>query len=201
MFSRVPVLIRTFYIGCVWRRKTKDKTIYLTFDDGPVPEVTPVLLDLLDEYNWKATFFCVGENVQKYPDLYQDILRRGHHTGNHTFNHLKGFSYSIDEYVNNVYKASEYIDSKLFRPPYGKIKQRQKKELQKEYEIIMWDLLTQDYNKSRTPEIIMNKIRRLSRKGSIVLFHDSIKARNNMLATLPRAIEFWNEQGYTSGLL
>lgn len=190
-----------FYKGCTWRRKTKDKVIYLTFDDGPVPEVTPFLLDLLDEYNWKATFFCVGENVQKYPELYQDILARGHQVGNHTFNHMKGFRTGIEEYVNNVQKASEYIDSNLFRPPHGRMRRRQRRNLRENYEIIMWDILTRDYNKSLTPEHIMGKIRRLSRKGSIVLFHDSIKARNNMLATLPRAIEFWNEQGYTSGTL
>lgn len=201
MFTRVPFVLRMFYRGCTWRRKSKEKIIYLTFDDGPVPEVTPLVLDLLDEYNWKATFFCVGENVQKYPELYQEIIKRGHRTGNHTFNHLKGFSTGIQEYATNINKAAEYIDSNLFRPPYGRIRQRQKKHLRNEYEIIMWDLLTRDYNKSLTPETIMAKIRRLSRKGSIVLFHDSIKARNNMLATLPRAIEFWNEQGYKSGLL
>jgi len=198
---RVPKIIRLFYRGFTWRRKSKEKVIYLTFDDGPVPEVTPLVLDLLDEYGWKATFFCVGENVQKYPELYDDILKRGHRTGNHTFNHLKGFSTGIDEYVENVAKAAGYIDSNLLRPPYGKIKNRQKKKLRDDYEIIMWDLLTRDYSKSLTPEQIMHKIRRLSRKGSIVLFHDSIKARNNMLAVLPRAIEFWNEQGYHSELL
>ena len=201
MFTRVPILIRLLYRKCVWRRKTKEKIIYLTFDDGPTPEVTPLVLDLLDEYNWKATFFCVGENVQKHSELYQEILNRGHRVGNHTFNHLKGFSTGIEEYVTNVQKAAEHIDSNLLRPPYGKIKNRQKKRLHEKYEIVMWDLLTRDYNKSLTPEIIMNKIRRYSRKGSIVLFHDSAKARNNMLATLPRAIEFWNEEGYKSGLL
>lgn len=201
MISRVSGIVKLFYRDCIWRRKSKDKVIYLTFDDGPVPEVTPLVLDLLDEYNWKATFFCVGENVQKYPELYQEILKRGHRTGNHTFNHLKGFSTGTEEYVSNVNKASEYIDSNLLRPPYGKIRFRQKRNLRNKYDIIMWDLLTRDYNKSLTPEVIMNKIRRLSRKGSIVLFHDSIKARNNMLAVLPRAIEFWNEQGYKSGLL
>ncbi len=190
-----------FYRGCTWRRKTKEKVIYLTFDDGPIPETTPFLLDLLDEYNWKATFFCVGENVQKYPDLYREILARGHRTGNHTFNHMKGYRSGIEEYVENVRKASEYIDSNLFRPPHGRMRSRQRKNLREHYEIIMWDILTQDYNKSLTPEYILGKIRRLSRKGSIVVFHDSIKSRNNMLATLPRAIEFWNEQGFKSGLL
>jgi peptidoglycan/xylan/chitin deacetylase (PgdA/CDA1 family) len=195
-------IIRLFYRGFTWRKKTKEKIIYLTFDDGPTPELTPLILELLDEYGWKATFFCVGENVEKYPELYQEILNRGHRTGNHTFNHLNGFSTKTEEYVANVRKAAEYIDSNLFRPPYGKIKRRQKKQIKLDnYEIVMWDLFTRDYDKRQTPDAIFNKIKHLSRKGSIVLFHDSVKARNNVLAALPRAIEFWNEQGYRFGVL
>ena len=201
MFARVPFIIRMFFRGCTWRRKTREKVIYLTFDDGPVPETTPYLLDLLDEYGWKATFFCVGENVQRHPELYREILARGHRTGNHTFNYLRGTHCGIEEYVDNVYKAAEYIDSPLFRPPHGRMKARQRRKLREQYEIIMWDVLTQDYNKLLSPDYILGKIRRLSRNGSIVVYHDSAKARNNLLATLPRAIEFWNEQGFRSGLL
>lgn len=201
MLARVPLIFRIFMRGYVWRRKSTEKIIYLTFDDGPIPEVTPLVLDLLDEYGWKATFFCVGENVKKYPELYDEILKRGHKTGNHTYNHLKGYSTSIEKYAENVRKASEYIDSTLFRPPYGRIRHRQKKELQQEYEIIMWDVLTQDYDKSMTPDMIMNRIKRYSRKGSIVLFHDSLKSRNNVIAALPRAIELWNALGFKYGLL
>lgn len=201
MLVRLPLLLKMFIPGVTWRRKSAGKTIFLTFDDGPVPEVTPHVLDMLDEYGWKATFFCVGENVQKYPDLYQEIIRRGHRTGNHTHNHLKGFRVDVQKYVDNVHLASQYIESDLFRPPYGRIRPRQKRLLQADYEIIMWDLLTQDYDKMLTPEGIMQKIKHKTRKGSIVLFHDSIKARNNVMAVLPRAIEFWNQQGYTYGLL
>lgn len=197
----MPFIIRMFFRGCTWRRKTKEKVIYLTFDDGPVPETTPYLLDLLDEYGWKATFFCVGENVQRHPELYREILARGHRTGNHTFNHLRGTRCSTEEYVDNVHKASEYIDSPLFRPPHGRMKGNQRRRLREQYEIIMWDVLTQDYNKLLSPDYILGKIRRLSRNGSIVVYHDSVKARNNLLATLPRAIEFWNEQGFRCGLL
>ena len=197
----MPFIIRMFFRGCTWRRKTKEKVIYLTFDDGPVPETTPYLLDLLDEYGWKATFFCVGENVQRHPELYREILARGHRTGNHTFNHLRGTRCSTEEYVDNVRKAAEYIDSPLFRPPHGRMKGNQRRKLREQYEIIMWDVLTQDYNKLLSPDYILGKIRRLSRNGSIVVYHDSAKARNNLLATLPRAIEFWNEQGFRSGLL
>ena len=190
-----------FFRGCTWRRKTKEKVIYLTFDDGPVPETTPYLLDLLDEYGWKATFFCVGENVQRHPELYREILARGHRTGNHTFNHLRGTRCSTEEYVDNVRKAAEYIDSPLFRPPHGRMKGNQRRRLREQYEIIMWDVLTRDYNKLLSLDYILGKIRRLSRNGSIVVYHDSVKARNNLLATLPRAIEFWNEQGFRCGLL
>ena len=197
----MPFIIRMFFRGCTWRRKTKEKVIYLTFDDGPVPETTPYLLDLLDEYGWKATFFCVGENVQRHPELYREILARGHRTGNHTFNHLRGTRCSTEEYVDNVRKAAEYIDSPLFRPPHGRMKGNQRRKLREQYEIIMWDVLTQDYNKLLSPDYILGKIQRLSRNGSIVVYHDSVKARNNLLATLPRAIEFWNEQGFRCGLL
>lgn len=184
-----------------WRRNSSLKVIYLTFDDGPVPEVTPLVLDLLDKFNLKATFFCVGENVQKYPELYKDVLRRGHRTGNHTFNHLKGINVTTDEYVANVEKASVHIESNLFRPPYGRIKNKQRKHLQAQYEIIMWDLLTGDYNQKLERETIFRKVKRNSRNGSIVVFHDSIKAKNNMLSVLPLAIEFWNSKGYTFGVL
>lgn len=184
-----------------WRKNPSSKVIYLTFDDGPVPEVTPRVLDLLDKFNLKATFFCVGENVQKYPELYAELIRRGHKTGNHTFNHMKGFSVSSEEYCANVEKASQYIDSTLFRPPYGQIKRSQRKKLQSQYNIVMWDLITHDYNQKLDKESIFNNVKRYSRNGSIVVFHDSIKAKNNMLYVLPLAIEYWNSQGYSFGVL
>jgi len=201
MSFQIVDLFRPLLGKLTWRRDSSSKVIYLTFDDGPVPEVTPLVLDLLDKFNLKATFFCVGDNVQKYPELYKEILRRGHKTGNHTFNHLKGFNVSTNEYVANVEKASEYIESDLFRPPYGRIKRKQRKILELEYEIIMWDLLTFDYNHKLEKETIFKRVKRQSRNGSIVVFHDSIKAKNNMLSVLPLAIEFWNSHGYTFGVL
>ena|ERR1035437_1427701 len=196
MKVQFPDILRPFLGKLLWRKNPSSKVIYITFDDGPVPEVTPLVLDLLDEYNLKATFFCVGENVVKYPEIYNEVLRRGHKTGNHTYNHLKGVTVTTDEYVENVRKAAENIDSNLFRPPYGRINRQQKRELRKEYEIVMWDLLTQDYNKNLSPETIMHTIKRYSRNGSLVVFHDSIKAERNMLAVLPLAIEYWNSKGY-----
>jgi len=201
MNIRFPDFLRPFLGKLVWRKNSSSKVIYLTFDDGPVPEVTPQVLDILDKYKIKATFFNVGENVQQYPELYAEVLKRGHKTGNHTFNHLKGYAVPIEEYVKNVQKASEYIDSNLFRPPYGRITYRQKKALKSGYEIIMWDVLTRDYNRELSTESILNIIKRDSRNGSIVVFHDSIKAKNNVLSVLPLAIEYWKAEGFSFGLL
>lgn len=201
MNIQFPEILRPLMGNLLWRKNPSEKVIYLTFDDGPVPEVTPLVLDLLDEYGLKATFFCVGENVEKYPELYAEVLRRGHKTGNHTFNHLKGFSVSTDDYVANVQKAALKIDSKLFRPPYGRISFRQKKVLQANFDIVMWDLITHDYNKNLSPATVFNNVKRFSRNGSIVVFHDSIKAKNNMLTVLPLAIEFWETQNYRFDVL
>jgi len=201
MNIQFPAILRPFMGKLTWRKNPSEKVIYLTFDDGPVPEVTPLVLDLLDKYNLKATFFCVGENVQKNPETYSEVIRRGHKIGNHTFTHLKGSSASIFEYVENVKKAAEIIDSKLFRPPYGRITYRQRKALRVDYEIIMWDLITHDYNRKFTPETIMENVKRYSRNGSIVVFHDSIKAKDNMMTVLPLAIEYWKSEGYEFGVL
>lgn len=201
MNIQFPDFLRPFMGKLTWRRNPSSKVIYLTFDDGPVPEVTPLVLDILEKNNLKATFFCVGENVKKYPGIYGDIIFKGHKTGNHTFNHLKGFSFSKDEYVENVKFAAEYIDSKLFRPPYGRITFGQKKALRNEYEIIMWDLITRDYNRNLSMEHILQNIKSKTRNGSIVVFHDSIKAKINVLSVLPLAIDWWKSEGYEFGVL
>ena len=201
MKVQFPDLFRPFLGKLTWRKNPSSKVIYITFDDGPVSEVTPQILDLLDEYEVKATFFCVGENVTKFPEVYAEVIRRGHRIGNHTFNHLKGIHVSETEYVGNVQEAAEYIDSKLFRPPYGRITFKQKKKLRENYEIIMWDVLTQDYDKNLSSDKIMENITRYSRNGSIVVFHDSIKAKDNVLTVLPLAIEFWKKEGFEFGVL
>jgi len=201
MSVQFPRIFRPFMGKLTWRKNPSEKVIYLTFDDGPVPEVTPQVLDILDKYELKATFFCVGENVQKYPELYADVISRGHKTGNHTFNHLKGFSVTSEEYEENVKKASEYIDSKLFRPPYGRITPKQLKQLSPLYEIIMWDFITHDYNRNLSPATILKIVKRYSRNGAIVVFHDSIKSKANVLTALPLAIEFLKGQGYAFGVL
>ncbi|GAB1415692.1 polysaccharide deacetylase family protein [Paludibacter sp.] len=198
---QVPGFIRLLFPNLTWRVRTIDKLIYLTFDDGPIPEVTPLVLDILDKYGWKATFFCVGDNVHKYPEVYVEILKRGHAVGNHTFNHVRGYRYSVEDYVENVRKASEFIDSKLFRPPHGRIKKSQIKALKDDYKIIMWDLITYDYDKNKNPDYILKTIKKNLRKGSVIVFHDSLKAKENVLEVLPKALEYWKEKGYSYGML
>jgi peptidoglycan/xylan/chitin deacetylase (PgdA/CDA1 family) len=201
MNVQFPRIFRPFYGKLTWRKSLSEKVIYLTFDDGPVPEVTPKVLDILDQFKWKATFFCVGENVQKYPELYAEIRRRGHCVGNHSYNHLKGFEFSTGEYLANVRKAAQFIESKLFRPPYGRITRKQIKALKPDYEIVMWDVITHDYDRKLSPDEVFGNVKRYLRKGSIIVFHDSIKAKENVLAVLPRAIEFWESKGYRCGVL
>ena len=185
------------------------KAVYLTFDDGPIPEVTPQVLAILDRYHIKATFFMVGENVDKHPDVFAQVLQAGHHIGNHTYNHLKGWKYSFSEYMANVRKWEETVDKTiaalrlpvpevtLFRPPYGKATLRQRAALHKSgYRLIYWDILTKDYDASVTPEQMLRKIQRETRPGSIINFHDSLKSNERMLTVLPQAIEWLLAQGY-----
>lgn len=185
----------------LWKIKPSSKVIYLTFDDGPVPGVTPDVLNILSRYHWKATFFCVGENVFKSPELYQRLLDEGHQVGNHTFNHFKGYQHSTDAYLANVRKAAGFIDSRLFRPPHGQITYEQIRQIREEFTIVMWDVITFDYDASLSPGSIMKIIKKNLRPGSVVVFHDSLKARKNVLEVLPKALEYWTEQGYSYGLL
>lgn len=202
MFVERPLIsLRAFYRGAVWRINKDKKIIYLTFDDGPIPEITSKVLDILDNYSIKASFFCIGQNVIDYPEVYNDIKARGHVVGNHTHNHLKGFEHNDNDYFANIQVAAKYIDSTLFRPPYGRIKPTQLRELCKSYTVVLWDLITRDYNPKLSPEFILRNIKKMSRNGSIVVFHDSIKAQKNLFAVLPKAIEFWQEEGYEFGVL
>lgn len=197
-----PFLYRMLFPGSLWRKKPeKGKIIYLTFDDGPIPEVTPWVLDVLHKYNVKVTFFCVGDNVRKYPDIYQRLLDEGHQVGNHTFNHLQGLKTKTKDYVENVDLSAKYISSKLFRPPHGHIRIPQFFRLRKKYQIVLWDVVTRDYSKFMTPERVLENVKKYTRNGSIIVFHDSIKAEKNIKTALPQAIEWLKEQGYSFGLL
>ncbi len=185
-----------WFIPAIWTIKDSEKSVYLTFDDGPCPEVTPKVLDILDRYNIKATFFCVGNNVKKYPHIFDLIVSKGHRVGNHTMHHLKGFNSSLNDYIKDVEEADRLINSDLFRPPYGRITIKQLRELKKSYKVIMWDVITRDYNRKLKPEKCFSIVKRFSRKGSIIVFHDSIKSADNVLQALPWSIEWLKSEGY-----
>jgi len=198
LIEQPPKLYRLLFHNAIWR-KTIDgqKTVYLTFDDGPIPEITPWVLDLLHSYNIKATFFCVGDNVRKYPEVYQDILRRGHRVGNHTFNHVQGWKFRTGTFLANVQKASELIRSNLVRPPHGHMRLPQNGALMcSGYQVVMWDVVTRDYNKKLTPEHVLDNVKNYVRDGSVIVFHDSLKAERNLKYALPRAIDWLLSQRY-----
>lgn len=197
MSCQFPAFLRPL-IGrnYLWRKNSSEKVVYLTFDDGPVPEVTPQVLGVLDDFDIKATFFCVGDNVKKYPELYREILLKGHSVGNHTFHHLNGFKVGQEQYLKDVEQASQLIDSRLFRPPYGKLTRKEKKILEQKFQIVLWDVISYDYDKNLSPSQVLKNVKSYSRSGSVILFHDSVKAKNNMLTVLPQAISFLLAKGY-----
>jgi len=197
IIEQLPVFFRGVYRKVTWRKDNRLKNIYLTFDDGPIPEVTPWVLDILDFYGIKATFFCVGENVWRYPEIYQEILRRGHRTGNHTYNHLRGFFTYSKRYLENVEKAASFIKSDLFRPPHGELRSYQYLRLRKKYQIIQWDVITRDYNPDLTGEQVLSIVKKYTRNGSIIVFHDSLKSERNMRYAMPKAIEYLLANGYS----
>jgi peptidoglycan-N-acetylglucosamine deacetylase len=193
---RLPRDITSLFSEAVWRFDETERVVYLTFDDGPIPEVTPWVLELLQKEKIKATFFCVGENVVKYPEVYQLILKHGHSVGNHTYNHWQGIQKENQDYFQNIERAGKYIDSDLFRPPHGWLKPSQYNFLKKKFSIIMWDLISCDYDARIKPERVLKNITDFVRPGSIITFHDSIKAQQNLTETLQPAIRWMKEQGY-----
>lgn len=191
------MLYRLLFPEAIWRlRRNKRKVVFLTFDDGPIPEVTPWVLDLLDSYHIKATFFMVGDNVKRNPDIYEEVRRRGHSIGNHTMHHLQGFKVQSIKYWRDITQAAELIDSRLFRPPHGLIRWRQAKAIKKHYNIVMYDLVTRDYSNRLGWEDVFNNVKTFARNGSIIVFHDSLKAQANLIKALPAAIDWLKEQGY-----
>lgn len=196
-----PKFIRALYPDAIWRMNPNEKAVYLTFDDGPIPRVTPWVLDLLDKYNVKATFFMVGDNVRKHPEEFQMVVNRGHRIGNHTFNHIRGFEYLSPNYLANTNKANELLKTNLFRPPHGHMRWGQYYALKEHYKIIMWDLVTRDYSNKLNGKQVFRKVKKYARNGSIITFHDSIKSEDNLKYALPRSIEWLKEQGYEFKLL
>lgn len=193
---KTPALMRTLAPGMLWRVETNEREIYLTFDDGPVPEVTPWVLDILAQYNAKATFFCVGDNARKYPEIYRRILREGHQVGNHTFNHLKGCHTDLQSYLNNVKRCAEWVQSDFFRPPYGLLSTRQKRALQRDYQIVMWDVLSGDFDPKLSPRQCLRNVLDHAAPGSIVVFHDNVKALPRLRYALPETLSRLSAYGY-----
>ena len=199
IIEQPPRIYRWLFPGSIWRipaPKGTPKSVYLTIDDGPIPEMTPWILDILDKYGIKATFFCVGENVQKYPALYNMLLERGHRVGNHTHNHIQGIRFRSKNYIRNIAEATKHIDSNLFRPPHGHMRFPQVIRLRKLFRIIMWDVVTRDYSPHMTAKGVLNNIKRYTRNGSIIVFHDSLKAKGRIEEALPKAIEWLQKEGY-----
>ncbi|MBX2946012.1 MAG: polysaccharide deacetylase family protein [Cyclobacteriaceae bacterium] len=207
---RTPFFLPWLYPNLVWRIPTKQKELFLTLDDGPVPGPTEFALDVLKEHKANATFFCIGDNVQKHPDVFKRILHEGHAVGNHTFNHLNGWHTPKSEYVKNAFLCDAAMDLPhsgnemknviLFRPPYGRITRSQIKALSA-YKIIMWDVLSFDYTESITPEACLKNSIKATRPGSVIVFHDSLKAEKNMRYALPRFIAHFTDRGYSFNVI
>ncbi|MFN3969548.1 polysaccharide deacetylase family protein [Flavobacterium sp.] len=197
--------IKTVFPKYVWEIPNHEKKVYLTFDDGPIPEITEWTLAQLKKHNAKATFFCIGDNIQKHPEIFKKVIDDGHSIGNHTFNHLKGWETSLEDYIENTKKCSETMvncqlnteHAQLFRPPYGKIKPSQAGALRKlGYKIIMWDIISMDFDQTITPEECLNNVLKNIESGSIIVFHDSLKAWKNLEYVLPKTLAFLNEKGF-----
>ncbi len=197
MYWKTPYIVRKLFKRQQWNFSRSEKVIYLTFDDGPTPEITERVLNILKQYNAKATFFCLGRNVDRNPEIYQKIIASGHSTGNHTYSHLRGWRSPVKGYMHDINLAKKYIKSDLFRPPYGRIRELQTRLVSKEYRIIMWEVLSHDYNNKLPESWCLKHTIKNTRNGSIVVFHDSIKASKNLFFTLPKYLEHFSNLGYS----
>ncbi len=196
-FVKTPFWLKSIFSSYTWDIQTADKELYLTFDDGPHPVATPFVLQQLTDFNAKGSFFCLGKNVLEYPAIYRDIIEGGHTVGNHTHNHLNGWKTAHDAYVDNVDQASAYIASGFFRPPYGRISNRAGKSLQKKgFKIIMWDVLSGDFDRQLSPESCRRNVIEKAGNGSIIVFHDSEKAFPNLKYVLPQVLDHFSAAGF-----
>ncbi len=195
--ARIPSWVKWVYPSFVWQMPGDEKALYLTFDDGPHPTITPIVLDLLSKYNAKATFFCIGDRAKRYPEILQRIRQEGHAIGNHTQHHVNGWATLDRDYIDQVNQAAEFIPSKLFRPPYGRIKRSQAGLLQKEgYKLVMWTILSADYDHKLSKEECLNRVVRRIESGDIYLFHDSEKGEERMLSVLPSLLKVATDKGF-----
>lgn len=195
--TKTPRIIMRFLSNYTWRFHSKKKEIYLTFDDGPTPEITSWVLSELKKYNAKATFFCIGKNVVQYPKIYNQILKDKHSVGNHTHNHFNGLKHSTKTYIENCIEARKFINSHLFRPPYGKLKPQQAKKIRSlGYKIILWDVLSADFDTRISKETCLHNVLKNTENGSIIVFHDSVKASEKIRFVLPKILAKFSEEGY-----
>ncbi len=202
--TRSPFWLQWLYPTLTWHKDRNEKYVYLTFDDGPIPVVTPFVLNTLKSFNARATFFCIGDNVKNHPEIFAEVLANGHQSANHTFNHLKGWDTTDEVYIENVLKCAELVDSRLFRPPYGRIKKNQIRQLKNRFpdmELIMWDVLSGDFDAGITPEKCAANVLNHTQNGSIIVFHDSVKAFPRLKYALPLVLQSLQSAGYQFRIL
>jgi len=195
--AKTPLFFQNLFPGFIWKVPTEEKKLFLTFDDGPIPELTPWVLNLLNHNGAKATFFCVGDNVKKHPNILSDIVSGGHGIGSHTHNHLSGWGADNIPYFHNVRRCATLVKSNLFRPPYGRLKPSQAFFLQRHYHIIMWDVLSGDFDEKLSADQCYNNVINHVQNGSIIVFHDSLKTESKLKYALPRVIEYCMKKGFT----
>ncbi len=193
---KTPQFIQSLFPNFTWRVPSREKTLYFTFDDGPIPDVTPWVLRQLEEFGAKATFFCVGDNIRKHPAVFNQVLEAGHTVGNHTFNHLNGWRTDNIPYFHNVRRCAHLVNSELFRPPYGKLRPKQSEFLQRHYRIVMWDVLSGDFDPDISREQCLSNVMDNARPGSIIVFHDSQKAWSKLQYVLPKTLEHFVAKGF-----
>jgi len=194
--TKTPKFIKSLFPTLTWNMESSEKVLYLTFDDGPIPEVTPWVLELLEQYKAKATFFCVGENVKKHRDIFERVAAAGHSVGNHTYHHISGWQTDNIPYFHDIRKCARLVKSELFRPPYGRLKPKQVQFLTRHYNVIMWDVLSGDFDETLSPDDCYDNVIRSAKSGSIVVFHDSIKSEKTLKIVLPRVLKYFAEKGY-----
>lgn len=195
---KTPPIIKTLFSDFIWNIDTEEKEVFITFDDGPIPELTPWVLDVLAEYGFKASFFCVGDNVRKYPEIYKRIINEGHTIGNHTYNHVNGWLTDQSTYLDNIKKCDVLIQTDFFRPPYGKMRRSQSAVIKNEKTIVMWDVLSGDFDQTISKEKCLSNVIDNYNRGSIIVFHDNLKAETNLKYTLPRFLQHLSDHGFTA---
>ena len=196
IIEQPSIWLRWLYPRATWRMNSNERSVYLTFDDGPIPESTPFILQTLRNFDAHATFFMVGDNVRKHPELYRQIVEDGHQVGNHTYHHLGGFKHLAKTYIEDTERANDLIGAHLFRPPHGCMSHTEYLWLRRKYRIVMWDLVTRDYSKWLTADDVFENVKRFARNGSIITFHDSLKSIDKLHTALPRSLQWLKEQGY-----